>query len=323
MPAFREIAMRALGTVLAGAAVAAAAGDALEPREIAKDVYAFIGDGTEATAENRGFAANAGFIVGTTGVTVIDTGASRRHGRRMLDAIARVTPRPVRQVINTHAVQEFIFGNGAFKDAGISILAHRATVDLMRTRCNQCLERLRPLLGGELRGTTLVLPDNQVDAGTVIHAGGRRLELLHGGWAATPGDIAVFDRASGTLFAGGLVVSGRIPEIRDSHFEGWLEMLDRLKHLGATHVVPGFGPPGGAEVIAGTEAYLRALDARMRELYAHSTSLLESVDQAGLPAYAAWKLYPEAHRRNAQHRYLQLEVLDLGGDPRSVVMPRE
>jgi len=298
-----------------------AADDALAPRKIAEGVYAFIGEGGEPAAENRGFAANSGFIVGPTGVTVIDTGSSLRHGRRMIEAIARVTSRPVELVIDTHAIQEFIFGNGAFRDARIPILAHRETADLMRVRCSHCLDRLRPVLGDELRGTTLVLPDRLVDAGGPIRSGGRDLELLYFGWAATPGDLAVLDRASGTLFAGGLAVSGRIPEIRDSDFDGWLQALQRLRGMAVARVVPGFGPVGGPQVLADTEAYLRALDERVRGLYAKNTSLLESVEQAGLPAYASWRLYADSHRRNAQHRYLQLETLDLGGTPRSVALP--
>jgi glyoxylase-like metal-dependent hydrolase (beta-lactamase superfamily II) len=313
-----------VATVLACVGVPAAAADEiLVPRQVAGGVYAFVGEGTEASAANRGFAGNSGFVVGASGVVVIDTGASYRHGRRMLDAIARITGKPVTLVINTHAVQEFVFGNGAFAERGIPVLAHKETIDLMRARCGRCLERLLPQLGEELAGTRLVLPQREFMSGMKIDAGGRELELFYFGWAATPGDIAVLDRGSGTLFAGGLVAAGRIPEIRDSDFEGWLRALEQLQRLSLAHVVPGFGPPSSAGAIAATASYLRDLDARMQGLYAHSTSLLESVDNAGLPAYAEWQLYATLHRQNAQHRYLQLETRDLGGDPRSVALPRQ
>ena len=85
-------------------------------------MYAFIGNGAEPAAANRGFSGNSGFVVGSEGVVVIDTGISYRHGRRILDAIARVTGKPVQLAINTHATQEFIFGNAAFAERGIPIL---------------------------------------------------------------------------------------------------------------------------------------------------------------------------------------------------------
>jgi glyoxylase-like metal-dependent hydrolase (beta-lactamase superfamily II) len=296
--------------------------DALEPQKVADGVYAFIGDAGEISAANRGFIGNSGFIVGPSGVIVIDTGTSYRHGRRMLDAIARVTAKPVELVIVTHAVQEFLFGNAAFAERGIAILAHRETTKLMKARCEHCLQNLKPLLGEELEGTRLVLPQREIDATTTIAAGGRRLELIYLGWASTPGDVAVLDRDSGVLFAGGMVCVGRIPDIRDSDFEGWQRALRRLEEYKPRRIVPGHGPVSGSGAMAQTAGYLAALDERVKALYAESSSLMESVEKAALPAYRDWSMYATTHRQNALHRYLQLELQDLGGDPRSTALPQ-
>jgi glyoxylase-like metal-dependent hydrolase (beta-lactamase superfamily II) len=208
--------------------------ETLEPEKVADGVYAFIGDAGEISAANRGFVGNSGFIVGPSGVIVIDTGSSYRHGRRMLVAIARVTDKPVELVIITHAVQEFLFGNAAFAERGVTILAHRETTKLMMARCEHCLENLKRVLGEELEGTRLVAPQREIDATTTIDAGGRRLELIYLGWASTPGDLAVLDPDSGVLFAGGMVSAGRIPDIRDCDFEGWQRALRRLDGFTAT-----------------------------------------------------------------------------------------
>jgi glyoxylase-like metal-dependent hydrolase (beta-lactamase superfamily II) len=240
----------------------------------------------------------------------------------MLDAIARVTGKPVELVVITHAVQEFIFGNAAFTERGIPILAHPETTKLMRARCDHCLENLKPVLREELEGTRLVLPTREVAATTTIDAAGRRLELIHLGWASTPGDLAVLDLQSGVLFAGGMISIGRIPDIRDCDFEGWQHALGELQGVKVARVVPGHGPIGGAEEIAGTAAYLTALDQVVKTLYAESSSLMDSVEKATLPAYRDWALYGTTHRQNALHRYLQLELQDLGGDPRSTALPQ-
>lgn len=298
------------------------ADEPLQPQQVAEGVYAFIGMPGEISAANRGFIGNSGFIVGPTGVTVIDTGASYRHGLRMLDAIARTTEKPVELVILTHAVQEFLFGNGAFAARGIPILAHGETLKLMKARCDHCLENLRPLLGEELTGTRLVLPTRTVDATTTLESGGRRIELHHFGWASTPGDLAVLDPQIGVLFAGGMVANGSVPDIRDCDFEGWQRALGMLRALKPARVVPGHGAVSGPEAIDLTANYLDTLDAKMKALYAASTSLMESVETAALPAYRAWPGYATTHRQNALHRYLQLELQDLGGDPRSTALPQ-
>jgi glyoxylase-like metal-dependent hydrolase (beta-lactamase superfamily II) len=234
----------------------------------------------------------------------------------MRDAIARVSDKPVRLVILTHAVQEFLFGNAAFAELGVPLLAHTKSAELMRSRCAQCLENLNRLLGPEaMAGSRLVLPTQTVDSTTRMQVAGRDLELLHFGWAATPGDLAVLDRASGVLFAGGLVTNHRIPELRDGRIGGWLRALEQLQALPIRALVPGHGPVATRSAIAHTHAYLLALDARIGQLYHAGASLLEAVDQAELPAYRDWDLYPTQHRRNAHQRYLELELLEFGGGP--------
>ena len=322
MPSLLLRAIRFAATAVAMAPLTLFAQEALRPETVAHGVYAFIGDAGEIAAANRGFVGNSGFIVGPAGVVVIDTGTSYHHGRRMLEAIARITDKPVELVIVTHAVQEFLFGSAAFAELGIPILAHRETAKLMKARCEHCLENLKPVLGEELEGTRLIPPHREIDATMAINAGGRRLELIYLGWASTPGDLAVLDVEAGVLFAGGMVSVGRIPDIRDCDFEGWQRALRRLEGFVPVHVVPGHGPVSGPGAIAETAAYLDALDRVVKSLYAESSSLMDAVEKATLPAYRNWSLYATTHRQNALHRYLQLELQDLGGDPRSTALPQ-
>ena len=290
---------------------------------VAANVYALVGSADTVTPENRGRVANAGFIVGPSGVIVIDTGISYRHGQQLLEAIREVTDRPVKLVILTHAVREFVFGTAVFEEIGATIAAHQETLDLMKARCAQCLRRLNDELGDEMVGTRLVLPTRVLDAPTRINAGGTDVDALHFGWASTPGDIAIFHRSSGTLFAGGLVSSRHVPAIRDADFEGWQDTLNRLLGLPLLQVVPGYGPPSGTDSIRATARYLDALDARSRELYEESSSLLDAIENAALVEFAGWHAYDPNHRRNALHRRLQLEIADLGGDPRSTALPED
>jgi glyoxylase-like metal-dependent hydrolase (beta-lactamase superfamily II) len=303
--------MLRFGLLLAASLLAPPA-HALEPIAVAPGVYVFLGDVAQPSVENGADTGNAGFIVSSDGVIVVDTGASRERGDAMLAAIARVTDQPVRLVILTHAAQDFIFGSAAFAERGIPLLAHRETVNLMRKRCAHCLENLVALLGeSRMRGTRVVLPARVVDATTTIEVAGRSLELLHYGWAATPGDLAVLDRESGVLFAGGLVTALRVPELRDAKLDAWLAALAALEAHEFETVVPGHGPIDGRAAIAATGGYLRALDERARRLYESGRSLLEAVDDAGLPAYAAWGSYGVLNRKNLQQRYLEYEVQEL------------
>ena len=142
----------------------AATGDVPAPVEIAPGVYAMLGNGDAVAPANRGIVANNGFIVGKSGVTVIDTGSSYRYGRAMIEAIRKVTPLPVQLVIITHQAPEFVFGASAFRDAGVPILAHQRAADLIRERCAICLKNLQRTLGDEeMGGSRVTVPDRTVD----------------------------------------------------------------------------------------------------------------------------------------------------------------
>jgi glyoxylase-like metal-dependent hydrolase (beta-lactamase superfamily II) len=305
----------ALLALLAGRAAA------VEPVRVAPDVYAVLGEGGAPSAQNRGRVANAGFIVGPSGVVVIDSGISLRHGRSMLEAIRRTTDRPIKLVVLTHAMQEFVFGIGAFTQQGASVIAHRETRTLMKARCQACLEHLRGLLGEEMEGTELLLPDRIVDSTTQVSAGGVRLELLYLGPAATPGDVVVLHPASAVAFTGGLVTGRQIPQLRDGDFAGWLSALQELRAAPVRRIVPGFGAIGGRELIDSTAGYLCALEERVAALYRSQIGLVEALQRSELEAYRDWPGYEAYHGRNALHRYLQIEARDLGAEPRSTASP--
>jgi glyoxylase-like metal-dependent hydrolase (beta-lactamase superfamily II) len=291
----------------------------LEPKAVAPGVYCFQGSSETVSPSNRGLVGNSGFIVGPSGVVVIDTGTSRRRGEAILASIRKVTPQPVKLVIITHAQQEFLFGNAAFAARGIPILAHPAAIHLMRSRCNNCLQNLKRELGPELmEGTQLVLPDKTLPASAEMDVGGRSLLLLAFDWASSPGDIAVLDRSTGSLFAGGLVSVQRIPLLQDAKLVGWLDALDQLDKLSLRAIVPSFGPPvttssqpSVRRALSDERNYLTALDRSVHMIYEAGVGLGEAPDKAALPEYQDWAGYPELHRKNIHYRYLQLENADL------------
>jgi glyoxylase-like metal-dependent hydrolase (beta-lactamase superfamily II) len=286
--------------------------NALDAISMGHGVYAFVGANAEASPANNGFVGNSGFIVGATGVVVIDTGASYAHGKAMLAAIEQITRKPVEVVILTHAVQDFVFGAAAFAERGIPMLAHRKTLDLMRARCEHCLENLRKVLGEDaMARTRLVLPQQVLERGSTSPIAGRSIDLIYLDWASTPGDLAVLDRPSGILFAGGIVTAGRVPELRDGDYAGWLKALSTLGQMNITQIVPGYGPPQPRGVFKQMADYLAALDGKIRFLYDSGRGLMQAVDESDLGEYSTWALYPEQHRRNALRRYLQMEIEDL------------
>jgi glyoxylase-like metal-dependent hydrolase (beta-lactamase superfamily II) len=313
MPALSRTTIAWLGTlVLASAALTGQAGEVpAAPLELAAGVYMLPGTGGEPEPSNLGRVGNAGFIVGRTGVLAIDTGTSYLHGRALLAAIRSVTDQPVRMVLVTHTRQEFLFGGAAFREQGIPIAMQQAAAGLMATRCDTCLKTLRTTLGDDaMRGTTMFTPDIAftdplgVDAAALI---GRPVQVLYFGHSSGPGDIAVYDPRTRTLFAGGLLDAQRIPDVFDADLATWREALRTLQALPIDVIVPGHGPSGSKRMITLVERYLDQLAARAQALLKAGAPLSEVPDSTALPDFAAWDQYDTVHRRNAALVYLRYE----------------
>jgi glyoxylase-like metal-dependent hydrolase (beta-lactamase superfamily II) len=292
-------------------AEAAAVSTRPEPIEIANGVYMLPGLPGEPDDVNLGRVGNAGFIVGRSGVLAIDTGTSYLHGVALLEAIRRVTDQPVRMAIVTHTRQEFLFGGAAFRERGIPIAMHREAAGLMASRCENCLKTLRATLGEPaMRGTTMYKADLvftdplAVDAAALI---GRSVQILYFGHSSGPGDVAVFDVRTRTLFAGGLLDAQRIPDVIDSDLPGWTSALQSLRAMPIETIVPGHGPAGSLRIVAQVERYLADLDARARSLLKAGAPLSEVPDASNLPDFATWDQYDTVHRRNAAIVYLRRE----------------
>lgn len=278
-------------------------------QQVAPGVYLLRGSPGLTEPANRGRVGNAGFIVGPEGVVAIDTGTSYRHGQALLARIAEVTSLPVKLAIVTHTRQEFLFGAQAYRERGIPIAMHTLGARLMAARCEGCLKTLRSQLGeAEMAGTAMFKPDLLFDADFSVAGLGRPVRVLHFGHSSGPGDVAVLDDTTGSLFAGGLLDDQRIPDIQDSRLPEWEAALAALSRLPIRHIVPGHGPAGGPALIGGVRRYLDQLQARVRALIHSGVGLGDAVEQAeSEEAFRHWAGYDIIHRRNVSIAYLRQE----------------
>ena len=285
---------------------------AIELQAMAPGVYGVIANAREPSSDNGGVSANSGVIVGSEGVTVIDPGPNRAAGLALRRAIRRVTAKPVVAVIATHAHPENVLAADALLGPATPLIAHERTFALMRDRCADCFERLSGLVGrAAMAGTRIRVPDQTVPDGITERTyGGRTLRLIHVGWGHTAGDLAVLDRQTGTLFAGGLVSNRVLPDTHEARVRSWIAALAALSQQPVRRVVPGQGNPGPASLIGEFSGYLLALLARVEVPYREQLSVFDVLADGDLPDYANWSGYAAVHPLNLQHVYAELERED-------------
>ncbi len=194
---------------------------------VADGVYAHIGDTGPRSLDNEGLNANLGLVVTPAGAVLIDSGATYRSARQIHDAVKKVTPQPVKWVINTGGQDHRWLGNGYFREQGAEVIAHADARADMQARGGDHLAGLKATLQDRADGTVPTLPARFV-SGTVsrLDLGGVVFQLEHRNGAHTPGDTMVWLPQKSVLFAGDVVYVDRLlGVIPVSNTRNWLETL--------------------------------------------------------------------------------------------------
>lgn len=311
-PALAHAAHRFKAALLA-LAVASGASHAVEVRfePVVPGVYAFIGETGGRTADNEGLNANIGLVVTNDGALLIDSGASWQGAKQIHDAVKRVTPQPVKWVINTGGQDHRWLGNGYFQAQGAQLIGHAAGRADMLNRGNDQLTALRAVLGPKLEGTQPMLPNRWLEGESVfLRLGGTALEVKHAGGAHTPGDALVWLPEQRVLFTGDVVYVDRMLGVLPvSHTGRWMDSFAVVESLKPTVLVPGHGRVSDlARARADTHDYLAALRAHMKKAVAEGTDISTAIKAFDAKPYQRLLNASDLHPGNASRTYLELEL---------------
>ncbi len=278
--------------------------------KISAHAYYVQGQPGMATAANEGFNANAGFVVTSEGVIVIDALGTPALGYELIKAIRAVTSQPIRRVIVTHYHADHFYGLQAFKEAGAEIWAHRDARDyLEREGAERLAQRRVDLKPWVDTNTRLVPPDRWLEGSTSFTFGGITFDVIPMGPAHAPDDMVVIVREERVLYSGDIMVTGRIPFVGNADSKRWLETTSRLLALGPRTMVPGHGKvsTNPSADLALTRDYLIHLRAVMGRAVEDFTPFEEAYRNADWSRFSELPAFEAANRINAYGTYLLME----------------
>jgi glyoxylase-like metal-dependent hydrolase (beta-lactamase superfamily II) len=251
-------------------------------RRLALDTYAYV--------DQSG--ANCGFVVTPEGVVVIDTGGSSIYAKNLLKAISGVTDRNIRYVINTQYDYESTFGNCIVGKAA-TIVAHSNCKSALSEKGEQMLHAMRAEGKPGLDDITIKLPIRLVWRSKDLAVFGKKISLIPATWAHSPGDLCVWLPEEKVLFAGDLVFSNYMPDLKDANTRNWLRVLTTLAALKPEIVVPAHGVLCDDKAIEKTGDFLQALRAKVKAAKEAGVTKEEAVSKIDLSDYSELIGYKE------------------------------
>ncbi len=309
-------------TIASGARAQASAAPAVEvtAQQVSPRTWFFQGAAGMATAANRGYTSNAGFVVTNDGVVVIDALGTPPLGEAMVREIRKITPKPIRRVIVTHYHADHVYGLQPLKRAGAEIWAHRKGEEYFTSgRADERLQQRQRVLSPWVDDATRVLkPDLWLEGDTDFRMGGLTFRIVHADGAHSPEDVMVYVAEERVLFAGDLLFAGRVPFVGDADSKGWLKAMDKMIALQPAVVVPGHGPASRdvERDLVLTRDYLAFLRDAMGKAVADLESFDDAYARVDWSRYTGLPAFENANRINAYGTYLLMEKETLAGGKR-------
>lgn len=298
----------AAGLLLACGASASGPEYRLQAQMVAPGIYVFLGKDENFSRDNGGNIVNTGFIIGSDGVIVIDSGPSKRYAEAQLAEIRRLTTLPVREVLITHAHPDHFLGDQVYADATIAALP--ATTKTIREQGEALSDNLYRLVGGWMAETRVVVPTQPAVPGTVTIAG-RALRLIATA-GHTDGDLMVFDPQTKTLFTGDLVFNNRALTTPNADLPKWLAALDAIDAIDFKTLVPGHGAViHDHAAIAQTRDYLHWLADTLRQAAEQGLDMQEVMATPLPERFRKLAVVDQEFVRSIVHLYPEFELKTL------------
>jgi glyoxylase-like metal-dependent hydrolase (beta-lactamase superfamily II) len=227
--------------------------NALEVLEVRPNFFMIAGAG-----------GNIGVQVGDDGVVVVDAG-SLASAPAVVEAIKRITPKPIRYVIDTGPDEDHVGGNEVLSKAGDSFypgtkppgprpdftrsVAAILSAEGVLQHMSVTPESTTPRSAGALPTETFHYERKS------LYLNGEPIDVLHQPAAHTDSDVFAFFRRSDVVVAGDVIDTRHFPVIdvaRGGSIEGEIAALNRLSELAVvsvpivsrevgTIVIPGHG----------------------------------------------------------------------------------
>ena len=213
------------------------------------------------------FGGNIGVLAGDEGVLLVDAEWPQLHDK-VVAAVAKISPKPIRYLVNTHWHWDHVGGDGLFGKAGVVIFSSEQT----RAHIVEA-QKQKNAPGTPYAVDPAAIPVVTITNGTKFHLAGQTVEVIHVPPAHTDGDLIVRFVEADVIQTGDTFFHGFYPDIDQPHggtIDGMIALYDTLYKMCGPHtkIIPGHGPVANRDDVREYQAMLREVRSRVAKAVA-------------------------------------------------------
>ena len=254
-------------------------------QKMGEGIYVYVG---------KNFNSNTGIILTDEGVVLIDSGHAPTNSLAVAAAVKKLTPKPVRFLIDTEPHPDHTTGHFVFSPPA-TIIAAEGAGDSMRNREKETPDRIEklaatsPEMKKALEGYKFVPPQIEYHQKMTLHVGERTFELTYIKGVHSEADTAIWMPKERVLFSASAYVTDQINIFRPIvNITDILAAGKFMKELNPEHVVPGHGQPTTAKLFDDGAKYYALLVERVGAMMKEGKSLDQIKKDVRMPEYASW-----------------------------------
>jgi cyclase len=252
-------------------------------KQIKDGIYVYVG---------KEFNSNCGIILTEEGVVLIDSGHNPTDSRAILAAVKKLTPLPVRFLIDTEPHGDHTTGHFVFSPPAI-VIAHEGATESMKAAYsperNQKLMAQSPEMRAAFEGYRMITPQMEYRQKMTLNVGERTFELMYLKGVHSEADTAVWLPKERVLFSASAVVVNQYNILRPFvTIPDILAATKMMKGLNPEFVIPGHGTPGTVKIFEDSERYYALLLERVGKMAREGKSLDEIKKELRMPEYDGW-----------------------------------
>ncbi len=259
--------------------------------KVADNVYTY----EDFHAGSEKFTTTNMFVVTDAGVLVADGQGSVAETKGLVDAIRKITSKPITTVVIASDHGDHTAGNASFP-AGVHYIIHPTSKAILDRSAEAFALRANSGAGGRGGAAPWTAPaDAELVADKkAFKLGGEDFQVLFLGRSHTGGDLAVWLPREKILFLSEIYLNRVFPAMRSAYPSEWLKALDKAEAMKANIYIAGHGftetGPVSQEELREYHKAMTAVIAEATRLHKAGVPVEDAVKQANWGEYASWTL---------------------------------